>query len=971
MDRYVELFLEEAQEHIETLSESLIALERDPTNGPIIQDIFRVAHTLKSSAAFIHQDQLSQLAHKMEDVFQQVKDQTMPVEGNLITTLFTCLDRIKQAVAGIEQGDASPVTYDDLLMALDTLLERKEKDRNRVATPAAEAVPVDSRKQETSQARPTSGPPVLTATEEEALRNMARDQAIFSGYARLDADSPMKNLRLILLLENLRKLGTIFLSRPSAQDLEGESRFSEIYYIFYGKVNRKKLIAASQIDMVEEVRVQEYQNATRAASAEDGRLQQRNIKVSSEKIDYLLNNVGELVITNSGLQKIYEDLAVALGDHSILADLKNKIDQAGRIARDLQTGIMKTRMIPVGLVFHRFMRPARDLALELGKKVDIELEGEETELDKNIVDALSEPFLHLLRNAIDHAIEKPEERLSKGKKPAGQIRLSAYQSGSSVFVEFTDDGRGLHPEIILKKAIERKLIEPGSSLQPAEIHELIFHPGFSTAETVTDISGRGVGMSVVKKMVQEFNGNIQIRSEIDRGSTFVLSFPLTLAIVSAILIHIADEAYAFPLADVVETIRIAADEITTLEGRDIFNLRGEILPVFNLGGLLGRKTAPGSDLPVLVVNAGNRKIGFIVDGMIGKREIVIKNLEKNFRQVPGLIGATLMGDGSIIPVLDVNGLLQMARSRSEGPQKAATEPESVAALLSYNEAVRSARAQRERTVSEQIRPRTAMEPKPEVRAALIEPRPEAPPKDLTADSPVKRNGEHSHSGPDVVEVQKQLDQERMERLERVQEGARPAFLSSLSTPQKVALDDFLNAGLLSAGQVLSQLLGSNVDVSVPDLQLIDDNRIQEYLPPGEIIVLHLDTAESDFHLQIMLVFDRTMALRAAADLMGMGQDQASLDTIQTMDLESVLSELTNIVGASVFNALANRLGVAIKPSVPVFRRYGDPAPLIQSQTGDYRILYAGVDFFREGSEFLSRLFVLIPDAAFRKILDKI
>jgi len=962
VDRYVELFLEEAQEHIEILSESLIALERDPGNQPIIQDIFRVAHTLKSSAAFIHQDQLSQLAHKMEDVFQEVKDQTIPVQGGLITTLFSCLDRIKHAVATIQQGVESPVRYDDLLTALDEVLEGKQAARE----PSA----VATENRDGPEAKRTSvGPPVLSLTDEEALRNMARDQAIFSGYARLDADSPMKNLRLILLLENLRKLGTIFISSPSTQELEGENRFSEIHYIFFGKVNREKLIAASQIDMVEEVRVQEYQAGTRAAAAEDGRLQQRNIKVSSEKIDYLLNNVGELVITNSGLQKIYEDLAVALGDHSILADLKNKIDQAGRIARDLQTGIMKTRMIPVGLVFHRFMRPARDLALELGKKVDIELEGEETELDKNIVDALSEPFLHLLRNAIDHAIEKPEERQRKGKKPAGQIKLSAYQSGNSVFVEFQDDGRGLNAETIVKKAVERKLIEAGAILQPAEIHELIFHPGFSTADTVTDISGRGVGMSVVKKMVQEFSGSIQIRSEENRGSTFVLSFPMTLAIVSAILIHVADESYAFPLADVVETIRVPADEITTLEGRDIFNLRGEILPVFNLGSLLGRRsTLPDADLPVLVVNAGNRKIGFIVDGMIGKREIVIKNLEKNFRQVPGLIGATLMGDGSIIPVLDVNGLLQMARARTEGKDQF-TEPESVAALIAYNDAVRAFRTQKERAAPVEMRP-----PVPLDRTEKLQP----PVKSAPA-FPAEKSGvaaaeaepEREPAVPELSAVQEQLEKERVERLERVQESAQPAFLSVLSTHQKVALDDFLNAGLLSAGQVLSQLLGSNVDVSVPDLQLIDDDRIKDYLPPGEIIALHLDAMESDYHLQIMLVFDRMMALRAAADLMGMAQDPASLASIQTADLESVLSELTNIVGASVFNALANRLGVAIKPSVPIFRRYGDSGPLIQNQAGNYRILYAGVDFFREGSEFLSRLFVLIPGAAFQKILEKL
>ncbi len=1063
LDRYTELFLEEAAEHTQDLDRCLLRLEREGARKDLIEDIFRVAHTLKSSAAFIGLDRLSELAHHMEDLFQGIREGKLDVNTALINLLFQALDNIKHACSIVARGEKPADTFEDLIEALKEMRASaspasafpasgpatppappmapasgplsSSAAAPPVTSPAAPRVPesaptasvpaspVDvaargsaSASGKSSSYAETADEPewnttelILSPDEERELERVAGENAVFLARVTVDPDAPMKNMRFLLMFQHLNRAGTIFKALPDEQALESGVSVGTLTFLFFGNIKREELARLCQVDMITDVRLSDYKatslrKSQGLAGGDESRVQTRNIKVSSEKIDYLLNNVGELVITNSGLQKIYEDLHNFLGENQILAELKTKIDQAGRIARDLQSGIMKTRMIPVGLVFHRFTRPIRDIALELGKEVDLVVTGEDTELDKNIIDALSEPLMHLIRNSLDHGIEPPEIRKAAGKPAAGKLTLNSYQSGNNVYVEIRDDGRGLDKKAIFNRGRASGVIADDQLLSDDEIYNLIFQPGFSTAEKVTDISGRGVGMSAVRKAVHEFNGSIQIQNEPGQGCAFLLSFPMTLAIISSILVRVLDEIYAFPLSDVVETIKIARDEITTLERRDIFNLRGEILPVYSLAELMGM-TAEGeaAEFPVLIALVGNRKVGFIVDGMIGKQEIVIKTLEQNFRQVRGLVGATLMGDGRIVMVLDVQGLMEIAYTTvSLDPSLRALdaltgmEQGPVHALRAYNAKVIELQS---RHMIEQRREvvvagrQAVAEERPvstvayESRRGSVEITPPVETVPFDFDPPEPDPGPR-HDEIDDERVAAALGDLRREKDERMRR-ARAMDLETDSTGEPEFEETFditetdygnlnaiINTGMMNAGMVLSQLLGSDVDVSVPEVQIVDKQGILRFVPEGKLINLLLDTEKGELKMYLFLVFDQPTAYSASGDLMGLPREHWNPTYINDEDRNSVLAELTNIVGSSVFNVLANKTGHVIKSAVPEFVE-GLVDNLVSKMDeaaegqSDYKVIYVSVDFFREGTDLLSRLFLLIPRSSFYEVIRKL
>lgn len=1100
-DRYTEMFLDEASEHIEDLNQNLLRLERDGVETETINEIFRSAHTLKSSAAFVGLDHLSNLAHKMEDVLQRVKDSEVTVNTPLVNLLFRCLDRIKQAVGIVQDGNKPDDTYSDLIEALQEIAPStapSPKDKAAQAPKAAEQkVNVSEEKDlpeapskpeaktdadattrsfmESASADTTDVehiPLTLSEDQKDAL-NSASGSHVFDGTVALDPESPMKNLRFLLLLMNLKKIGALVASDPSEAVLdEGTYDGFILRFVYKGNSTRDAVMKVCQVDMVEEVYLTDRETLPAPAAAgpktatevrekepqvkkqtadpsltmSDTHIKTRNIKVSSEKIDYLLNSVGELVITNSGLQKIYEDLLDEFEDSGPLSELKSKIDQAARIARDLQSGIMKTRMIPIGIVFHRFTRPVRDLALGLGKEVDLIFEGEDTELDKNIIDALNDPLLHLLRNSLDHGLETPEERRKAGKPETGKLVLNAYQSGNNIFVEINDDGRGLNRKAIEKKAVAMGLTENPETMSDEEIFNLIFHPGFSTAEKVSDVSGRGVGMNVVRKMVQEFKGSIQTQSRPGEGSSFILSFPLTLAIISAILVRVSDEEYAFPLSDVVETVRLTSSDITTLQGKDIINLRGEILPVFRMTELMG--LPPGEDkeeFPVVIASVAGRKVGYIVDGMIGKKEIVIKTLEQNYKSVKGLIGACLMGDGSIVMVLDVQGLMDLAATLSGKDiasaaldHLASMEKGAVQATRMYNEKVHAIAwsgrrlAQRrgrrrakagdsaaDTAAEEVITVPAEKEPEKEV-AEEVKPQSTAPEASAPAEEKSVEKAKDTYSKPDsksvtyfgeetrtakpepsqkdgalyegtnegglrdkkdassdikstdsnrLNEVLSEFEKDREERRHTAREVYKKSEQSDeneldreLSETEYNKLYGVINTGMVNAGLVLSQLLGVTVEVTVPEFKTVDFAHLATYLPEDKVIGVTLGT-EGDFFAVLLLVFDQKTGYEAAGELMGLPVDNRNTENMSVEDVQSVLSELTNIVGSSILNELANKTGLSIQPTVPEYI-HGTTTELIdrvQKEAHselDSRLIYISTDFFREDTELLGRLFLL-------------
>lgn len=1061
-DRYTDLFLEEASEQIEELSQNLLNLEREGYDPEIINEIFRTAHTLKSSAAFVGLEDLSDLAHSMEDLLQSVKDEKLGVNTDLVNLFFQCLDRIKLAVAQVSEGKMPEDTFSDLIESLKEY--RRVNEQGAPAAPAKTATPAPSAKAPEPAATEKPEPAVensepaapvvvpadttfisLKEPQELELAKVASSSNVFDGVVVLDDEAPMRNMRFLLLVQNLKRAGNIFISEPTEAALEELDQPISIFkFIYFGEKDRDDIVRICQVDMVEEVAVDEHplytpstdkgaaagktKNVQKAAatSAEETSVKTKNIKVSSEKIDYLLNSVGELVITNSGLLKIYEDLHEELGETGYLAELKSKIDQAARIARDLQSGIMKTRMIPVELVFHRFSRPIRDLSLELKKEVDLVFKGEDTELDKNIIDALNDPLLHLIRNSLDHGIEKPGDREANGKPRRGTLLLNAYQSGNNIYLEIKDDGKGLNRDGIKRKAIERGLIPEDSMISDDEIYNLIFQPGFSTAEAVTDVSGRGVGMNVVKKMVQEFKGSILIQTEPGKGTSFILSFPLTLAIISAILVKIKEEEYAFPLSDVVETIKVNREDITTLQGKDIINLRGDILPVFQLSSLMGLPVEVDKtrvEFPVVIANVNNRKIGFIVDAMVGKQEIVIKSLEQNFRTVQGLIGATLMGDGSIVMVLDVQGLLDIAQGGDEHKRLGEERQLSLVASRDYNDQTRHLSGAGRRTLQRGKKAPTEKVEEEEDRGTSIEPpsqkpatpeKPISPPAPSTpAPEPVSeepaRTSTAVQSAPPVErepvkepepvpvsmggntfasaekhadsEVQSDevvstaltsLEEEKLERKQRAQnilsKGTSETSHHEITEEEYSRLYTVINTGMINAGFVLSQLLGITVEVSVPDFKTIDYTQLKEYLPDEPLIGVMLDT-EGDFQAITLLAFDETNGIKASAELMGLDVS----GTPSEEDIQSVLSELTNIVGSSILNALANKTGLPITPTVPAYHR-GTTENLIREVDThgiSGQIIYISADFYRDDMELLGRVFLLPSKPTLSHIVSRI
>ncbi|EMN02301.1 P2 response regulator binding domain protein [Leptospira noguchii str. 1993005606] len=689
LGEYTELFLEESEDQIEELNANLLKLEADHKNLSIINDIFRAAHSLKSSAAFVGLYNLSDLAHKMENLLQLIRDGKLDVKLPLVNLLFQCFDLIKYIIANVSQGKKIDTPFTEMIQKLDSY----EKDSGVVAAPTPPTSTQSAAVSKPAEISSQSAPTVIKSTEvasatayagleirleaeevkelEEEIRKSGKCWKI---SVTLGKDSPMKGLRFSLIVQNLKNLGVVYKSIPDLEELEKGADVSSVVFLFLSSESLEQIRTATNVDMVEFLDVQEYVPVVQEAaaanfkieddmSASESKVTLKSIKVSSDKLDQLMNNVGELIITNSGFQRIYDDLIRIFGEDQLFNDLKSRIDLINRISKELQSGIMNIRMVQISTVFRRFSRLVRDLSLETGKKVNLVLSGESTELDKKVIDALGEPLLHLIRNSVDHGIETPAERLSAGKPETGTLELNSYQGGSNIMVEIRDDGRGLDSEKILAKAIEKGLVNPteASNLSEQEIFQFIFQAGFSTAEKITDISGRGVGMNVVNNLIQEFKGKIIINSVQGQGTSFVLSFPQALAIIPSILVLMEEEVYAFPLSEVNETIKIHNDQITTLEGNEIINLRGEVLPIYRLNRIIGlQDKTDREEFPVVIVQYKGRKIGFMVDELVGKHETVIKSLEKNFRNIRGLTGASIMGDGTIIMVLDIPGIVEIA-----------------------------------------------------------------------------------------------------------------------------------------------------------------------------------------------------------------------------------------------------------------------------------------------------------------------
>ena len=678
MNQYMTMFLEEAREHLQTLNSSLLDLENDPSNISVLDEIFRSAHTIKGMSATMGFTVMAELTHEMENVLDLLRKGTIPATHEILDILFQCVDTLEQLVDNVSVGDAESVDITELVKTLKALASGKP-----IAAPAAPVVSTPAATAQVNQKETMS----LNDTD-MAVVQAAQQQGMTSYDIRigLREGCVLKSARVYMVMTVLDDLGEVIKTVPPAEELEQEKFDLQFELLLVSDHDmeeiRQRLMNISEVDQVEIAPCQENEkneplSAAVSAVTEQSAVAQKaaapaakqadhpaagakqlkggqSVRVDIDKLDSLLNLVGELVINKTRLEQI--------GITHRLTDLVETIEQMDRVTTDLQSVVMKVRMVPVGQVFNRFPRMVRDLAKELDKEINLTIEGEETELDRTVIDEIGDPLMHLLRNSLDHGVEHPQDREAKGKPRTGEVGLIARHEGNNVVIMVTDDGKGINADVIRKKAVEKGMIsqEEADNMDDADAVRLIFLPGFSTADKITDVSGRGVGMDVVRSKIESLGGHVDVETKIDEGSIFKIKLPLTLAIIQALLVKVQEEMYAIPLGSIDSTINITQDDIKTVQNKEVIVLRGQIIPIIRLGDVLNvpkSDSADNEDIFVVIVHLGDRKAGIVVDNLIGQQEIVIKTLGKLLVGLKIISGATVLGDGRVALILDVGALM--------------------------------------------------------------------------------------------------------------------------------------------------------------------------------------------------------------------------------------------------------------------------------------------------------------------------
>ncbi|QGT99188.1 Signal transduction histidine kinase CheA [Candidatus Syntrophocurvum alkaliphilum] len=671
MSKYLDVFLEESQEHLQVLNEKLLELEKTKENPSAIDAVFRSAHTLKGMSSTMGFEDLADLTHHMENVLSDLKDGLLEANSFVIDALFQCLDRIQVMIENIELEEKSNLDNSDLIKVLQNIKAGDIEAAAVIEKETKEESGKESKKLNIQESELDLNDYDITIFREAATLNFNT----FYIKAKVDEKCLMKSVRTFMVFKAIEEDGEIVKSIPSAQDLdEGKfdtefqlfvitstsidvlmdriNKISEIEVIAINDINVSLLEASSKAIPRNNTFEEKEANDFEAVSNKSNRTKQ-TVRVDIDRLDNLMNLVGELVMHKGRLEQI--------GANKRVPDLNETIEQIDRVSADLQSVVMKVRMVPIEQVFNRFPRMVRDLAKELNKDVDFIVEGKETELDRTVIDEIGDPLVHILRNAVDHGLEPPEVRVEKGKSISGTIWLKAKHEGNHVYIEVEDDGKGINHEKILRKAIEKDIItqSEATQLKNEEIVNLLFSSGFSTAEDITDISGRGVGLDVVRSKIEALNGEIFLESVAGRGTKFKIKLPLTLAIIQALMVSIKEEIYAIPLSSVDETTLITKNDIKMIQNQEVVMLRGHVLPLYRLGDLLEVPNIETNDdeMYVVVVRKADKQIGLAVDTLIGQQEIVIKSLGKVLAGIPGLAGAIVSGDGNVRLILDITTLI--------------------------------------------------------------------------------------------------------------------------------------------------------------------------------------------------------------------------------------------------------------------------------------------------------------------------
>lgn len=661
INQYINIFIEESKEHLQSMNDVLLELEKDPTHTGYINEIFRVAHTIKGMSGTMGFSNMANLTHEMENVLQATRNNELKISEEVIDILFKCFDAMDESVNNIiEDGKESTDKNEDLIDELKTLLNKDIKAEN---------------KDMSSEIKLELDSYVINLVEKAKEENLNAYKIRF----RLSDDCMLKAARAFIIFNTLEDIGEIISSIPSVEEIEDEKFDKEFDVIIITEFEKERLEKeVSNISEVDSTEVEvfkednyninenkdlEDENINKAieekdASNKKSKVAQHNNKVTKtvrvdiDRLDNLMNLVSELIIIKTRMDE--------LSGQSTKATMNDAIEYLERITTSLHDAVMKVRMVPIERVFNRFPRLVRDLSKDLGKEIDLEMSGEETEVDRTVIDEIGDPLIHLIRNSIDHGIEMPDDRVKAGKDKKGSVILKAYPDGNNVVIEVQDNGKGLDVSAIKNKAIQKDIINErtAENLSDDDIINLLFAAGFSTAEVVSDVSGRGVGLDVVKSKIESINGTIEVQTEINKGSRFIIRIPLTLAIIQALLVKVSDEIYAIPLSSITEITEIESEQIRDIQGREVVLYRGETLPIIRLKEILDLEDEiEKENLTVVVAKKGDKQAGFIIDDLIGQQEIVIKGLGKYLSKIKYLSGATILGNGNISLILDVNSLI--------------------------------------------------------------------------------------------------------------------------------------------------------------------------------------------------------------------------------------------------------------------------------------------------------------------------
>ncbi len=703
VSQYLEIFIDETKEHLENLNNQLLILEKEPENKETIDEIFRAAHSLKGMAGTMGYKRMQRLTHDMENVFMEVREGKMKVNPNLVDIVFQCLDALEEYLSCImETSDEGTNDNEPIIARLNAVLLKEGAPSDEIDSAVeAKQGQKEAEKEKTEDAGYHDV--VLTDFERHAANEAVKMGMRYYGVTvKIEESCILKSARAFLVFKNIEPLGEVIRSEPSAQDIEDEKFENEFSLFIISREPLEKILEAvqniSEIKSVEgeELPTPEYTEESKTPEAVVENIEKpvqevikeepvvaakkpvapttgtgqtpaqhqqasgkpvvnRSVRVDIEKLDVLMNLVSELITAKNGIVSVSES-----EKSEAAQSIREQVEYLESITTNLHESVMKVRMVPIESVVSRFPRMIRDLSKKLNKKMELYMSGEETELDRTVIDEIGDPLMHILRNSADHGLESAEIRKERGKPEVGSIFLDAYQDGNNVVIEVRDDGNGIDIEKVKRKALEKGTITPeqANNMDDKAFLDLLFRPSFSTSEKVTEVSGRGVGLDVVKTKIEGLGGDIEVKTELTVGSTFVIRLPLTLAIIQALMVILGDEKYAIPL-NTIQTIEdISVGDIKYIRGKEVISFRENVIPLIRLSDVLDiEQREKVENLIVVIIQKGDKKAGLVVDELIGQQEIVIKTLGKCLNNNKLLSGATILGDGEVALILDVNTLL--------------------------------------------------------------------------------------------------------------------------------------------------------------------------------------------------------------------------------------------------------------------------------------------------------------------------